>query len=122
MTSPSPTHEEMARNLPLYTFGRGEQFGLRINPMLDDESYNAIAQALSTTAKEARADYEVLEMKYRKQLWLNHGHSGQYGDDGEMQCSECMKFGLWDYKREPLSKLEEVVVAAKANAIRGGGA
>ena len=33
---------------------------------------------------------EELEQKYRKELWLNHGHHGLYGDDGEMQCIECL--------------------------------
>jgi hypothetical protein len=32
-----------------------------------------------------------LETKYRRELWLNHGHpvTVLYGDDGEMQCSAC---------------------------------
>lgn len=33
---------------------------------------------------------EELEQKYRKELWLNHGHHGLYGDDREMQCIECL--------------------------------
>jgi hypothetical protein len=47
---------------------------------------------------------EELE-RLRRFLWLHHGHSGLYGDDGEMQCSRCSKFGVWDYRREPLAKL-----------------
>lgn len=39
----------------------------------------------------------------RTELWMRHGHSGAalYGDDGEMQCHEC----LLDFRREPVSKL-----------------
>jgi len=45
----------------------------------------------------------------RKILWLAHGHSGLYGDDGEMQCGECNT--LWDYKNMPLSALLSNVLA-----------
>ena len=52
MDNPTPQkYVDEARKLPLYTFGRGEQFGLRINPMLDDESYEAIALALFKQAQ-----------------------------------------------------------------------
>ena len=37
-------------------------------------------------------------------LWLKHGHTGIYGDDGEMQCSEC---GL-DFKRDPVERIDNV--------------
>ncbi len=37
----------------------------------------------------------------RKLLWLNHGHLGLYGDDGEQQCSECML----DFKRTPIGNI-----------------
>lgn len=52
-----------------------------------------------------------LELKYRARLWLGHGHTGQYGDDGEMQCSACAPFGAWDYKRKPLEELEATIYA-----------
>lgn len=42
------------------------------------------------------------EKALRMFLWLNHGHTGQYGDDGEMQCCQCK---IWDYKRSPISAL-----------------
>lgn len=29
------------------------------------------------------------ERTLRRLLWLNHGHIGLYGDDGEMQCGQC---------------------------------
>lgn len=33
---------------------------------------------------------------FREALWLRHGHTRFYGDDGEMQCIECVTV---DYKR-----------------------
>jgi len=42
----------------------------------------------------------------RKLLWLNHGHTGQYGDDGEMQCAACLReYGFWDWKRTPVDEI-----------------
>lgn len=42
----------------------------------------------------------------RKMLWLNHGHTGMYGDDGEMQCSECLhEYGFYDWKRTPVEEI-----------------
>ncbi len=53
------------------------------------------------------------ELKLRKYLWLSHGHTGQYGDDGEMQCMNCSKYGIVDYKREPLEKVIDTAIKAK---------
>jgi hypothetical protein len=53
----------------------------------------------------------AVERRIRAYLWLTHGHTGQYGDDGEMQCRACVKFGAWDYKRTPLATLLDVVQA-----------
>jgi hypothetical protein len=55
--------------------------------------------------------YEV-EQKYRRELWLHHGHTGLYGDDGEMQCTKCPP-GVWDYKRQPLEDVERAAFEAK---------
>ena len=44
------------------------------------------------------------ELILRRLLWLHHGHQGLYGDDGEMQCSEC---GGLDFKRHPVSLIEK---------------
>jgi len=52
------------------------------------------------------AALEQADSAYRMYVWLNHGHTGQYGDDGEMQCGECMRLGFYDYKREPLEKIQ----------------
>jgi len=42
----------------------------------------------------------------RSLLWLNHGHTGQYGDDGEMQCAQCFQeYGFWDWKRTPIKEI-----------------
>ncbi len=44
----------------------------------------------------------------RKILWLSHGHTGMYGDDGEMQCSECTaEYGFYDWKRTPIEEIQE---------------
>lgn len=56
-----------------------------------------------------------IEHKYRITMWLNHGHTQLYGDDGEMQCYQCQ---LWDYKREPIEKLEQQACLAKVSATK----
>ena len=49
----------------------------------------------------------------RKMLWLNHGHKGMYGDDGEMQCSECVhKYGFYDWKRTDIHEIESKIFQA----------
>ena len=45
----------------------------------------------------------------RLEWWLNHGHTGLYGDDGEMQCPICPA----DFKRQPLGELEALVSFAR---------
>jgi len=53
-----------------------------------------------------KAENTVLQTELkqvREFLWLNHGHDGIYGDDGEMQCGQCMPH--WDYKREDIQPL-----------------
>lgn len=56
-----------------------------------------------------------IEDRYRRLLWLSHGHGDLlYGDDGEMQCNGKH---LADFKREPLDKLEAHVLVARAEAI-----
>jgi hypothetical protein len=53
-----------------------------------------------------------VEQMLRLEWWLNHGHSGLYGDDGEMQCSTCPA----DFKRQPLEELESLVCVARMTA------
>ena len=54
---------------------------------------------------------QEVEHEIRRYLWASHGHDGLYGDDGELQCSKCIPFGMHDYKREPLRKVIETVQA-----------
>ena len=84
-------------------------------PKYKDE-LDAAKAALTPSALSAGEEWErmqLTEMNYRKELWLNHGHFRQYGDDGEMQCAECLPFGLIDYKRELLDKVERVAEQAR---------
>lgn len=53
------------------------------------------------------------EMELRRLMWLSHGHHGIYGDDGEMQCAECGRFGCWDYKNAPLDEVRATFYKAK---------
>jgi len=54
-----------------------------------------------------------VEIKLREYLWLSHEHQGLYGDDGEMQCCECARFGVIDYKREDLEKVILATISAR---------
>ena len=49
------------------------------------------------------------ELEIRKTLWSNHGHQMIYGDDGEMQCAECM---ILDFKRDSFAKIAKQMVRA----------
>ena len=51
--------------------------------------------------EEIKLDEKVL----RKLLWLKHGCSIEslYGDDGEMQCSNC----LIDFKRDSIERIDQ---------------
>ena len=42
------------------------------------------------------------DKKLRELLWLYHGCTELYGDDGEMQCSRC----LIDFKRDDPTRIE----------------
>lgn len=54
---------------------------------------------------------EILTL--RRMLWLNHGHKGMYGDDGEMQCGECLhEYGFWDWKRTDIDDMERKMAEA----------
>ncbi len=55
----------------------------------------------------------------RRLLWLNHGHTGMYGDDGEMQCAACLhEYGFWDWKRTPASEIEEKIIMSKLRNLK----
>lgn len=52
-------------------------------------------------------------LKLRSILWLNHGHKGMYGDDGEMQCGECAsEYGFWDWKRTDIDEIQSKILKA----------
>lgn len=54
-----------------------------------------------------------LEQEVRHLMWIHHGHQGIYGDDGEMQCGECSKYGCWDYRNAPLAEVREAYQMAR---------
>jgi hypothetical protein len=60
-----------------------------------------------------RSRVKELEHELRKELWLHHGHSQLYGDDGEMQCSHAdCRLGIgYDFKTPPI----ETVINHVAN-------
>ena len=48
-----------------------------------------------------------IESALRRELWINHGcpFAALYGDDGEMQCGQC----LIDFKRMPIADLVQKI-------------
>jgi hypothetical protein len=70
--------------------------------------------AASPSPKEPQPDTAFyLEQEVRYLRWISHGHKGIYGDDGEMQCGECAKYGCWDYKNAPLADMRKAYQMAK---------
>lgn len=53
-------------------------------------------------------------LKLRELLWLRHGCEGLYGDDGEMQCGQC----LLDFKRDLVDVIEGRWRTAGERAVR----
>jgi hypothetical protein len=78
---------------------------------LAEHTVYATAALPAILAIEAQAR-KPLELRFRRALWLSHGHHG-YGDDGEMQCVECAPFGVSDYLRDPLDSVEAAYAFAK---------
>ena len=77
--------------------------------------YGSIGKEMDANALKVCALWNEdrgLELELRKIMWLSHGHFGLYGDDGEMQCSECSKYKCWDYKNAPLDEVREAYQAA----------
>ena len=56
---------------------------------------------------------EAQEQELRTLMWIHHGHTGIYGDDGEMQCGECAKYGCNDYRNAPISEVRKAYQMAK---------
>ncbi|MCH7604968.1 hypothetical protein IID24_03200 [Patescibacteria group bacterium] len=95
-------------------------FTAMASEQFDDVKYHAEADRNGYMGAEERI--KELENEIRKMLWMGHGHQGIYGDDGEMQCTECLEVGLhhWDWKRAPLALLREQyawAVAMKAKNV-----
>lgn len=79
-----------------------------------DCSYCAKVAAVAEILRQLKE----LELKYRSHLWMAHGHNGKYGDDGEMQCAECIKtHGFYDWKREPLERIEKAYFLERARLV-----
>jgi len=53
-------------------------------------------------------------LNFRRKLWLEHGHKGLYGDDGQMQCPDC---GL-DFKNDPLEKIYKVLMKKQSTSLK----
>lgn len=75
--------------------------------MVKWEDHCQCVDAQHTEIMDMKKLFVHLELKYRQQLWLSHGHKGLYGDDGEMQCQECQPYGVTDYKRDALAMVED---------------
>ena len=72
--------------------------------MAEYEKYLDLKNVPSASELTALAR-EILTL--RKMLWLSHGHTGMYGDDGEMQCGQCaVEYGFWDWKRTSIGEIE----------------
>lgn len=84
--------------------------------MLHEEFRAWKTKHLNDEAADVRTEVEPLKrevLALRMALWLNHGHRGIYGDDGEMQCSECyVKYGMGDYKRDTVERVAETFIRA----------
>jgi hypothetical protein len=50
--------------------------------------------------------YERQNQILRQLLWSAHPCDGKYGDDGELQCNEC----LIDFKRHTAEEIEKLIV------------
>lgn len=51
----------------------------------------------------------------RRELWSRHGHTGPalYGDDGKLQCKECML----DFATDPIQKIVDRFVLLDINSL-----
>lgn len=63
-------------------------------------------EALIARIEQQEETIRRLDGRYRYMMWISHGHSGLYGDDGEMQCGLCAKYGCYDYKNALLAEVE----------------
>ena len=78
--------------------------------MRDECEHGSLRRSCEICERDARIkELEEESMEVRCFLLFNHGHEGQYLDDGELQCSACLP--NWDYKRLPLKTLVHHVIA-----------
>lgn len=82
-----------------------------------DENGDPDVGNIHANIRALKANTRELELELRKHLWLGHGHTGMYGDDGEMQCMECAKYGCADYKHEPMNKVLEAFRLAQIDRL-----
>ena len=97
----------------------------RENPLnIEADGYYSGAEALEYFANQLAAASRVvrpepdldIEHELRMEWWLNHGHDGLYGDDGEMQCGQCHP--VFDYKRAPLAEVKAAAEKARLERIK----
>ena len=72
--------------------------------MIDDFEHNAHAVAAIMPSSE---------LILRRLLWLAYGCLTLYGDDGEMQCSDCHI----DFLRDSAEKIQEKIIARNIQRI-----
>lgn len=105
---------QVQRLTDLVRYMRTELFDAKL---ISFEEYAALAEDSDNDKRVARLEgYDEIRKsnekltgqveKLKAALWLRHGHQGMYGDDGEMQCSACVPFGLYDWKR---SSVEDIL-------------
>ncbi len=81
---------------------------------------HARLEGLARVAKRKNIEMEPTKDEFilRRLLWSMHGHTGQYGDDGELQCGECQReYGFYDWRRTPAAEIEEKIMIANAGKI-----
>lgn len=97
----------------------GKAISPHLNENADSDDVNEIMQSLEVFIIQCltgQEEFSILgkhmnetEKQSRKWLWLNHGHDGLYGDDGEMQCGKCRPY---DYLRAPYEQVAEAAVVS----------
>ena len=102
----SPALLALAKRLQQTLATEREEHALTMGAL--DQSTKALAEKVAFEERLTTTEREI-----RLALWAGHGHTGLYGDDGEMQCGACGPIrnpgGLWDYLREPLPALASQV-------------
>lgn len=91
--------EEAAQRLEAARLQVHEEFRILFNPL------PGLIRELAPLPSYLVLVSPAIATQLRAFLWLGHGHTGQYGDDGEMQCGECLQLGEWDYRRASFEAL-----------------